>query len=45
MKRYGVVIDTGVLVSALKSNLGASFRLLSLLPSGKFDFHLSVPLV
>jgi len=45
MKKYRVVIDTGVLVSALKSNRGASFKILSLLPSGKFEFHLSVPLV
>ncbi|MBM3240302.1 putative toxin-antitoxin system toxin component, PIN family [Candidatus Poribacteria bacterium] len=45
MKKYRVVIDTGVLVSALKSNRGASFKILSLMPSGKFEFHLSVPLV
>jgi len=43
--KYDVVIDTGVLVSALKSNRGASFRILSLLASRKFQFHLSVPLV
>jgi len=42
---YDVVIDTGVLVSALKSTRGASFVILSLLASGKFKFHLSVPLV
>ena len=45
MKKYRVIIDTGVLVSALKSNRGASFKILSLMPSGKFEFHLSVPLV
>ena len=45
MKKYRIVIDTGVLVSALKSNRGASFKILSLMPSGKFEFHLSVPLV
>lgn len=45
MTKYQVVIDTGVLVSALKSNRGASFKVLSLMPSGKFGFHLSVPLV
>lgn len=45
MGKYHIVIDTGVLVSALKSKRGASFKILSLLPSGKFSFHLSVPLV
>lgn len=45
MAKYQIVIDTGVLVSALKSKRGASFKILSLLPSGKFAFHLSVPLV
>jgi putative PIN family toxin of toxin-antitoxin system len=45
MKKYGIVIDTSVLVSALKSRRGASFKILSLIPSVKFEFHLSVPLV
>ncbi len=45
MKRYSVVLDTSVLASALKSNLGASFKILSLIRSDKFEFHLSVPLV
>ncbi len=45
MKKSGVVIDTSVLVSALKSNRGASYKILSLMPAGKFEFHLSVPLV
>ena len=45
MKKHGFVIDTNVLVSALMSKRGASYKILSLLPSGKFDFHLSVPLV
>jgi putative PIN family toxin of toxin-antitoxin system len=40
-----IVIDTSVVVSALKSSRGASFRILSLITSGKFEFHLSVPLV
>lgn len=40
-----IVIDTAVLVSALRSSRGASFRILSLITSGKFEFHLSVPLV
>ncbi len=45
MRECHIVIDTGVLVSALKSKRGASFKILSLLSSGKFAFHLSVPLV
>ena len=40
-----IVIDTNVVVSALRSNKGASFRLLSLIDSGKFKFGLSVPIV
>lgn len=45
MSKLGVVIDTNVLVSALMSNRGASYKILSLMSAGKFDFHLSVPLV
>ena len=40
-----IVIDTCVLISALRSRNGASFRLLSLIDSNKFSFFLSVPLV
>ncbi|NIM17502.1 MAG: putative toxin-antitoxin system toxin component, PIN family [Candidatus Aminicenantes bacterium] len=39
-----VVLDTNVLVSALKSDMGASFALISRLPSEKFQIALSVPL-
>jgi len=39
-----VVIDTNVLVSALKSDMGASYALISMLPSPKFQFSISVPL-
>ncbi|MBS1790546.1 MAG: putative toxin-antitoxin system toxin component, PIN family [Acidobacteria bacterium] len=45
MKKHGFVIDTNVFVSALKSKRGASYKILSLMPTGKFEFHLSVPLV
>lgn len=45
MKKHGFVIDTNILVSALMSKRGASYKILSLLPTGKFAFHLSVPLV
>ena len=42
---WQIVIDTNVLVAALKSKRGASFKILSLLKSGKFRIHLSVPMV
>lgn len=44
--RYKVVIDTNVLVSALRSRDGASFLLISLL-NGKeeFDIYISVALI
>ena len=42
---FNIIIDTCVLVSALKSNLGASFKILSLLQSSKFKIHLSTALV
>ncbi len=40
-----IIIDTCVLISALRSNRGASFKLLSLIDSNKFEFYLSVALV
>ena len=40
-----IVLDTNVLVSALRSRNGASFRLLSIIDTGKFDLAISVPLV
>jgi putative PIN family toxin of toxin-antitoxin system len=40
-----VVIDTNVLISALRSLRGASYRLFSLISSGRFEIYLSVPLV
>jgi putative PIN family toxin of toxin-antitoxin system len=40
-----VVIDTNVLVAGLRSRRGSSFRLLTLVGTGKFDTHVSVPLV
>ena len=45
MLLHGIVIDTCVVASAVKSKRGASFKLLSLIESDKFVFHLSVPLV
>jgi len=41
-----IVIDTNVLISALRSQQGASFRLLSLIgESPLFEINISVPLV
>lgn len=40
-----VVLDTNVWVSALRSRRGASFRLLSLIGTGRFEFALSTALV
>lgn len=40
-----VVIDTNVIVSGLRSKHGSAFQLLSLIGTGQFDIHLSVPLV
>lgn len=45
MKPHKIVIDTNVLYAALRSRKGASFRLISLLPSNRFDINLSVPLI
>ena len=40
-----VVLDTNVLVSAIRSRRGASFRILELVGTGAFDIAVSVPLV
>ena len=40
-----VVLDTNVLVSAIRSRRGASFQILSLVGTGAFDVAISVPLV
>ncbi|HXJ96453.1 MAG TPA: putative toxin-antitoxin system toxin component, PIN family [Terriglobia bacterium] len=40
-----VVLDTNVLVAALRSRRGASFRVVSQIGRGRFEFVLSVPLV
>ncbi len=39
------VLDTNVLVSALRSREGVAFRLLSILREGRFEISVSVPLV
>lgn len=40
-----IVIDTNVFIAALRSKRGASYLLLSLIDSGKFVIHISVPLI
>ncbi|MBT3227245.1 MAG: putative toxin-antitoxin system toxin component, PIN family [Deltaproteobacteria bacterium] len=44
MGKYNIVIDTNVIISALRSTKGASFKLLSIIDSDLFEFALSVPL-
>ena len=45
MKKYKIVIDTNVIVSALKSRNGYSFKLLSIIDDKRFQFSISVPLI
>ncbi len=45
MDLYDIILDTNVVFSALYSNKGASFKVFSLIGTGKFAIHLSVPLV
>lgn len=40
-----VVIDTNILVAGLRSRRGSAFQVLRLIGTGRFDLHLSVPLV
>ncbi|OGJ89942.1 MAG: putative toxin-antitoxin system toxin component, PIN family [Candidatus Raymondbacteria bacterium RifOxyA12_full_50_37] len=44
-KGFDIVIDTNVLVSAIRSSQGASFKLLSLIGKNHYQHHISVPLV
>jgi putative PIN family toxin of toxin-antitoxin system len=45
VKGRRVVLDTSVVVAGLRSRLGASFKLLSMLGSSKFEIAISVPLL
>jgi predicted nucleic acid-binding protein len=40
-----IPIDTNVMVAGLRSRRGSAFRLLTLVGTGRFEVHLSVPLV
>jgi len=45
MSEYQIVIDTNIFFAALYSQRGASYKLLSLINSGKFGSNVSVPLI
>jgi putative PIN family toxin of toxin-antitoxin system len=45
MRLWQIVIDTNVLVSALRSQRGPSYRLFTLVDAGKFEINVSVALV
>ena len=45
MKKQNIVIDTNVLLSALYSNKGASYKLLSIIESDKFVVNISTTLI
>ncbi len=45
MKTYKIVIDTNIIVSALKSRNGFSYDLLSIIDDERFKVCISVPLI
>jgi putative PIN family toxin of toxin-antitoxin system len=45
MSEHQIVVDTNVFVTALRSQFGASYKLLSLLDRDIYNLNLSVPLV
>lgn len=45
MNTVDVVLDTNVLVSALRSKSGAASQLLRLIGTNMFEIHISIPLV
>ena len=45
MRIYKIVIDTNVIISALRSKRGASYKLVSNIDSDKFIANISVPLL
>jgi putative PIN family toxin of toxin-antitoxin system len=40
-----IVLDTNVIVAGLRSQRGSAFQLLTLVGTGRFEIHLSIPLV
>lgn len=45
MKPPKIVIDTNIVISAQRSQRGASAKLISLIGTGLFEIHVSIPLV
>lgn len=45
MNRPSIVVDTNVVIAALRSRFGAAHRLIMLSGTGRFEINLSVPLV
>lgn len=45
MKTIQIVIDTNILISALRNDTGASFYLISLIGKNEFETNISVPLI
>ncbi len=45
MSGLQIIVDTNVIFTALRSPCGASYRLLELFGRGRFDVHITVPLV
>jgi len=43
--KYNIILDTNVLVAALRSNRGASFLLLKLIDDERIQLHISTPLI
>jgi putative PIN family toxin of toxin-antitoxin system len=43
--KYKIVLDTNVLVTALLSKRGSSFKLLSMIDDGKIELVMSTPLI
>ena len=45
MTAIDIVLDTNVIIAAQRSRRGASAKLMTLIGTGRFNIHLSVPLV
>jgi putative PIN family toxin of toxin-antitoxin system len=45
MRNQKIVIDTNIVISAMLSNRGAAFKLISLIGKHHFDYAMSVPLM
>ena len=45
VKKHKIVVDTNVIVAALKSNAGFSYKLLSIIDDNRFEVNISVPLI